>query len=81
MCRQSYEFFQRFRKKLVSSLESEHSEYERWKGDALIRSNFHIDPEELKLSQWAKLYAQATWLEKWKLENQAEILSSLFGKE
>lgn len=40
-----------------------------------------MDPEELKLSEWAKLYAQAMWLEKWKLENQAEILSSLFGKE
>ncbi|WP_157444211.1 MULTISPECIES: hypothetical protein [unclassified Chryseobacterium] len=43
----------------------------------MIRSNFHVDPEKLPLSEWSKLNAQAQWLEKWRLENQAELLSSL----
>lgn len=79
MCGKPHEFLQYFRKKLISSLEGEHSENERWKADALIRSNFHVDPETLPLSVWSKLNAQAQWLEKWRLENQAELLTEIFG--
>ncbi|MGB0869471.1 MAG: hypothetical protein ACPGSD_07725 [Flavobacteriales bacterium] len=49
------------------------------KADALIRSNFHIDPDGLQMSEWAKLYAQADWLEKWRLQNQAELFQMLFS--
>lgn len=47
--------------------------------DALIRSNFNVNPEKLQINEWSKLYAQAQWLEKWRLENQAELFKSLFG--
>jgi len=30
------------------------------------------------MSKWAEMYAQAIWLEKWRIENQAEMLSQLF---
>lgn len=55
------------------------SEYEQWKGDALIRANFGIEPENLQISQWNKMYAQAMWLEEWRLKNQAELFRVLFG--
>ncbi|MXV37675.1 hypothetical protein GO491_03120 [Flavobacteriaceae bacterium Ap0902] len=50
-----------------------------WKADALIRSNFHTNPEKLQVSEWNKLYAQAQWLEEWRLKNQAELFKALFG--
>ena len=30
--------------------------------------------------EWAELYAQALWLERWRLRNQAEMLAALFGE-
>lgn len=50
------------------------------KGDALIRANFHLEPETLQLSRWNTLYAQAIWLERWRLENQAELLQAMMPK-
>ncbi len=55
------------------------SDRERWKGDALIRSHFHVNPEELQVSEWNKLYAQAVWIEEFRLKNNAEILKALFN--
>lgn len=48
--------------------------------NALIRTNFHIDSEGLQLSKWATLYTEALWLEKWQLQNQAELFKTLFGE-
>ena len=47
--------------------------------NALIRANFQIDPEGLQLSKWAMLYTEALWIEKWRLQNQAELFKTLFG--
>lgn len=48
-------------------------------GDALIRSNFHADPATLTPDEWARLFAEAVWLEGWRLRNQTRALASLFG--
>ncbi|WP_181871999.1 hypothetical protein [Bergeyella zoohelcum] len=45
----------------------------------MIRANFGLNPEELQVSQWNKHYAQAMWLEEWRLQNQAELFIKLFG--
>ncbi len=50
-------------------------------GNALIRANFHMGPEKLTLNQWGDLYAEAQWLEQWRLNNKAEMLAKLFGEE
>lgn len=48
------------------------------KGCALIRANFHINPEELDDEKWAMLFQQAVWIESYRLENMAKILAKLF---
>ena len=48
-------------------------------GNTLIRANFSLEPEKLCLSKWSDLYAEAQWLEQWRLGNQAEMLVRLFG--
>jgi len=45
----------------------------------LIRAHFGIDPGALEDEEWARLFGQAVWLEGWRLKNQAELLSTLFG--
>ena len=50
-------------------------------GNVLIRANFGLVPESLSLSKWSDLYAEAQWLEQWRLSNQAEMLVRLFGGE
>ncbi|WP_165844959.1 hypothetical protein [Candidatus Ornithobacterium hominis] len=45
----------------------------------MIRSHFGINPEKLQITQWNKLYAQAMWLEEWRLRNQAELFKAMFG--
>nr|WP_153851946.1 hypothetical protein [Ornithobacterium rhinotracheale] len=45
----------------------------------MIRANFGVNPESLQVSEWNKLYAQAQWLEHWRLQNQAEMFKALFG--
>jgi hypothetical protein len=50
----------------------------RAKANALIRANFHIDPELLQVSQRNELYAQAYFIEQFRLENQARLLTALF---
>jgi RES domain-containing protein len=49
------------------------------KGDALIRANFGVDPAELSDEKWARLFAEAVWIEQWRLKNQAEMLAIMFG--
>ncbi len=52
---------------------------EEWNAEALIRTNFGVAPESLQASQWCKLYAQAMWLEHWRMQNQAELFKVLMG--
>jgi hypothetical protein len=49
------------------------------KGCALIRANFHVDPDTLDDSQWAMLFQQAVWVENFRLENTARVLAKLFS--
>jgi hypothetical protein len=49
------------------------------KGNALIRGNLGVDPEGLNGEQWAQRFAEALWLEQWRLKNQAELLAAMFG--
>lgn len=49
------------------------------KGCALIRSNLGIDPTAGGYEDWAAHYAQALWLENWRLKKRAEMLTALFG--
>lgn len=51
------------------------------KGCALIQSNLGIYPEELSCEEWAYNYAQALWLEKWRLKNLSEMFAKIFGGE
>lgn len=50
------------------------------KACALIRSNLHSDPLRCDDEDFAVSYAQALWLEQWRLHRQAEMIVSLFGE-
>jgi hypothetical protein len=54
-------------------------EDELLKGDALIRANFGVNPTELDDETWARLFAEAIWIEQFRLKNQAQLLSALWG--
>nr|DAL23321.1 MAG TPA_asm: hypothetical protein [Caudoviricetes sp.] len=46
----------------------------------MIRANLHKDPDAVETAEeWAALYGQALWLERWRNRNQAEMITSLFG--
>lgn len=50
------------------------------KGCALIRANLHVDVDKIESGEeWARLYAEAIWLERWRNRNHAELIASLFG--
>lgn len=52
------------------------------KGCALIRSNLGISIESIKEEKdWAYFYAQALWLENFRLERQARMISGLFAND
>jgi hypothetical protein len=51
------------------------------KGDALIRANFGVEPGKMDDETWARLVAEAMWIEQWRLKNQAELLAALFGSK
>ncbi|MBQ7388595.1 MAG: hypothetical protein IJW01_04435 [Paludibacteraceae bacterium] len=72
---------QQLPKKLVEAhrLSDSDSEDGFEKGCALIRANLGIDPTIGDYEDWADNYAQALWLEKWRLKNQAELLARMFG--
>lgn len=50
------------------------------KGCALIRANFGVDPYGLDDERWSELFAEAAWLEDYRLKNQAKMLVALFGE-
>ena len=45
----------------------------------MIRANLGIDPVAGDYEDWAANYAQALWLEKWRLKNIVEMLMVIFG--
>lgn len=49
------------------------------KGCALIRANLGIDPAAGDYDDWAAHYAQALWLEQWRMRNLAEMIAWLFS--
>ena len=49
------------------------------KMSALIRANLGIDTHRLTPMEFAEAYAQALWLESFRLQNQAELLAMMFG--
>ena len=50
------------------------------KGCALIRANLHVDVEKIENEEdWARLYCEALWLERWRNRNLAELIALLFG--
>lgn len=50
------------------------------KGCALIRANLHVDIDKIETEEeWARLYCQALWLERWRNRNRAELIAGLFG--
>lgn len=52
------------------------------KGCALIRSNLHVDADEIETAEeWARLYNEALWLERWRNRNRAELIAELFGEK
>ena len=51
------------------------------KGCALIRANLGVDPLIGSDEDWAANYAQALWLEQWRLRNQSEMLVRLFSSD
>ena len=51
------------------------------KGCALIRANLHVNSDDIETEEeWAALYNQALWLERWRNRNHAEMIASLFGE-
>lgn len=48
-------------------------------GDALIRANFHVEPGRLSEDKWARLFAEAVWLENERLKNLAELLAAMWN--
>lgn len=70
-------------KKLVEAHQLSDSDNEDGfeKGCALIRTNLGIDPTIGDYEDWAVNYAQALWLEKWRLKNLNEMLAKMFSLE
>lgn len=51
------------------------------KGCVLIRANLGIAQTAGSYEEWAEIYAQALWLEKWRLKNLNEMLARMFSTE
>ena len=49
------------------------------KGCALIRANHGVDPAVGDYEDWAANYAQALWLEQWRLRNLNRMLVAMFS--
>ena len=46
----------------------------------MIMANLHVDLDTVEAEDdWAALYGQALWLERWRNRNHAELIASLFG--
>lgn len=46
-----------------------------------LRANLGLNPAELSTKEYAEAYCQSIWLEGFRLQNQAELLAAMFGKE
>ena len=43
-------------------------------------ANLHVDVEKIETEEeWARLYCEALWLERWRNRNRAELIAGLFG--
>lgn len=52
------------------------------KGCALIRSNLCVDIDKVETEEeWAALYGQVVWLERWHNNNLTELIVGLFGEK
>ncbi|MBD5240583.1 MAG: hypothetical protein HDS59_00640 [Barnesiella sp.] len=41
----------------------------------------HVDIDKIETEEeWAQLYCEAVWLERWRNRNRAELIASLFGE-
>ena len=50
------------------------------KGCTLIRANLHVEIDKIETEEeWAQLYCEAIWLERWRNRNRAELIASLFS--
>lgn len=58
---------------------TEAAEDELLKGEALILANFGLSTQGMSPDTYARLLAQAMWLESWRLRNQAQMIAQLFG--
>ena len=61
------------------SSDTGHPEDELLKMSALIRANMGLNPAELNEMEFAEAYAQAVWLESFRLKNTAELLVAVLG--
>jgi hypothetical protein len=48
-------------------------------GNALIRSNLHINPDDLETEQWARYFCEAVWLENERLKRFATLMTKMWG--
>ena len=46
-----------------------------------VGGNYTATLNGMTEDDWAAWYAQALWLEQWRLRNQAEMIDGLFGKK
>ncbi len=47
----------------------------------MIRANLNVDIAKIETEEeWAQLYCEAIWLERWRNRNRAELIASLFGE-
>ena len=69
-------------KKLVEAqLLSDSDNEDGFEKGSLIRANLGIDPTIGDYEDWVANYAQALWLEKWRLKNLNEMLAKMFSSE
>ena len=52
---------------------------ELMQAEALIRANLNLNPASLTPDQWARAFAQALWLENYRLHNIARLLSAMWN--
>ena len=51
-------------------------------GDTRTVANLHVDADEIETAEdWARLYNEALWLERWRNRNRAELIAELFGEK
>lgn len=46
---------------------------------ALIKSNLHENPDGMSMERFAEAYAQAIWIERFRMDNTAQMIASMFG--